>query len=106
MKSRSSLSVGSPRCSRTAHPTRASTSAAGTRRTDPIRPGCPCRRGDERYKPMLKVCTAKRENHFQPSVKDTVESPLSGHVITEGPQHLQNWKFSEPAQYQQSPIPP
>src|SRR5258708_203589 len=48
LRSRSSLSLGSPRCSRTAHATRASTSAAGTRRTNPTRPGCPCRRGDER----------------------------------------------------------
>jgi hypothetical protein len=35
-------------------------------------------------KPMLKVCTAKRENHFEPSVRGTLESPLSGHVLTEG----------------------
>jgi len=48
MRSRSSLSVRSPKCSRTAHATRASTSAAGTRLTDPARAGCPWRRGDER----------------------------------------------------------
>jgi response regulator of citrate/malate metabolism len=28
-------------------------------------------------KPTLKVCTAKREKHFEPSVKGTVESQLS-----------------------------
>ena len=31
-------------------------------------------------KPMLKVCMAKRENHFEPSVKGTVESPLNGQI--------------------------
>ena len=35
-------------CPRMADATTASTSAAGTRRTDPARPGCPCRRTEER----------------------------------------------------------
>src|SRR5262249_12612342 len=43
MRSRSLPDAGSPRCVRTAWPTRASISAAGTRRTDPTRPCAPLR---------------------------------------------------------------
>src|SRR5262245_55343096 len=43
----SAISVESSRCSRTAEPTRASTSAAGTRRTEPARSGRPWSRGEE-----------------------------------------------------------